>query len=485
MRRGGDKPSEVREQVADPDSDENSLEPPAKQRKVTSPGGAAPSLRERLAARGAEPPPDTARGSPEALRGKAPATKTSGQQKLLFRAPAPADPESADPESVEPKSRKSTKSVATPCRRNDVSTPKSDCKSDLSASADSTPKAAASLAEVANDSPALRRPDSDLSVASEPQDAALQRRREEASQEIARILPLKHKRFCSEVLRAKGILGLTVEAHEISLVQQAFRSLMRKLHPDRIGQCPRAAEAMEMLQEAKQQCERAFSQLRPPAQPKHLSFKVLCATPGRRRIRLDWKAPEVTQTCPVRRYLVAALDPAYGQALTITVLEPEYNEKLKRFTTIEELATYDLAEEELTKMPRFFQQANAVVRVAAENELGQSNWCSLQLPLIGLTALAPAVPSIPTAPAPQAAASKPSKKAAAAGPSISSKECRDFETMAHSLRESGNELCSWLRKQSKALLSGWLRSQGWPTTGSKDELVDRVAFAVGAVSKRA
>lgn len=167
------------------------------------------------------------------------------------------------------------------------------------------------------------------------EDAALQRRREEASQEIARILPLKHKRFCSEawleisnrmephgdfghpilrnstwkawmqrsskvkswqlnrlktisetfswisstffcwnswhlwktfrihqicrfvmqVLRAKGILGLTVEAHEISLVQQAFRSLMRKLHPDRIGQCPRAAEAMEMLQEAKQQCE--------------------------------------------------------------------------------------------------------------------------------------------------------------------------------------------------------------------------------------
>jgi len=31
---GGDKPSEVREQVADPDSDENSLEPPAKQRKA-------------------------------------------------------------------------------------------------------------------------------------------------------------------------------------------------------------------------------------------------------------------------------------------------------------------------------------------------------------------------------------------------------------------------------------------------------------------
>jgi len=30
------------------------------------------------------------------------------------------------------------------------------------------------------------------------EDAALQRRREEASQEIARILPLKHKRFCSE-----------------------------------------------------------------------------------------------------------------------------------------------------------------------------------------------------------------------------------------------------------------------------------------------
>lgn len=202
---------------------------------------------------------------------------------------------------------------------------------------------------------------------------------------------------------------------------------------------------------------------------------MLCAAPGRRRIRLDWKAPEVTQTSPVRRYLVAALDPAYGQALTITVLEPEYSEKLKRFTTIEELATYELAEEELTKMPHFFQQANAVVRVAAENELGQSNWCSLQLPLIGITALAQ---SAAAAAAAAAQPSKPSKKPVApAGPSVSSKECRDFEATAHSLRESGNELCSWLRKQSKALLSGWLKSQGWPTTGAKRGVLKRWLFA--------
>lgn len=59
-----------------------------------------------------------------------------------------------------------------------------------------------------------------------------------------------------QVMRAKAILGLTIDAHEISLVQQAFRSLMRKLHPDRIGDCPKAAEAMELLQESKQQCER-------------------------------------------------------------------------------------------------------------------------------------------------------------------------------------------------------------------------------------
>lgn len=37
-----------------------------------------------------------------------------------------------------------------------------------------------------------------LPKATKPEDVARQRRREEAFQEIARILPLKHKRFCSE-----------------------------------------------------------------------------------------------------------------------------------------------------------------------------------------------------------------------------------------------------------------------------------------------
>ena len=163
---------------------------------------------------------------------------------------------------------------------------------------------------------------------------------------------------------------------------------------------------------------------------------------------------------------MAALDPAYGQALTITVLEPDYNEELKRFTNIEELTTYDLVEEELTKMPGFFQQATAVVRVAAENELGQSKWCPLQLPLQSITAMPMASPVPSGPPGPTPGAPKPvSKKCGPPGSNVSSRECRDFEAKAHELRESGNALCTWLRKQSKAVLSGWLKSQGWPTTG--------------------
>ncbi|CAK9010373.1 Uncharacterized protein SCF082_LOCUS10648 [Durusdinium trenchii] len=305
-------------------------------------------------------------------------------------------------------------------------------------------------------------------------DAARRCRELEASQEISRILPLRDRKFCSEVMRAKAILGLQVGVNEVSLVHQAFRSLMRKLHPDRIGNCPKAAQAIDLLQEAKQLCEKAFSQLQPPNPPQGLSSTVLCAAPGRRRIRLDWTPDMNSLAAPVRRYLVAALDPAYGQALTITVLEPEYNETLKRFTTIEELTTYDLAEEELSKLPSFFQQAHGIIRVAAENEVGQSSWSSIQLTFSRMV-----VSSVCKLSRKE---EKP-KRLAPSGPAVSSRERRDFEATAHSLRDQGGELCAWLRKQSKALLSGWLKSQGWPTTGSKDELVDRVAFAVGAVSK--
>lgn len=168
---------------------------------------------------------------------------------------------------------------------------------------------------------------------------------------------------------------------------------------------------------------------------------------------------------------MAALDPAYGQALTITVLEPDYSEELKRFTNIEELTTYDLVEEELSKMPGFFQQSTAVVRVAAENELGQSKWCPLRLPLQSITAMPMASP-VPGPPGPTPGAPKPVSKKCGPPSNVSSRECRDFEAKAHELRESGNALCTWLRKQSKALLSGWLKSQGWPTTGGDVTILD-------------
>ncbi|CAJ1385809.1 unnamed protein product [Effrenium voratum] len=432
---------------------------PAKVRKATS----APSLRQRLAARGAEPPPESAQDR-------------KSQSKLF--------------ESFGRKSE-DDKAVATPCRSPRWATPRSrGCEGGTQASTSSGPKKEdTGSPDQSYESRPIARSGSTISAPEAPEvgavDAARQSREEAACEEVARILPLRRKRFCSEIMRAKAVLGLGPDAHEVSQVQQAFRSLMRKLHPDRIGVNREATEAMELLREAKASCERAFSRLRAPQAPTRLAATVLCAAVGQRRIRLDWRAPEESRSCPVRRYLVAALDPAYGQALTITVLEPEYNESLKRFTSLDELATYVLAEEELSKLPSFFQQATAVVQVAAENEAGQSAWCTLQLSLRSSASAPRSLKVDEKTTAPRSSKDeKPGKRANPSVPSASSRECREFEATAHSLaREGGNQLCTWLRKQGKALLGTWLRSQGWPTTGSKDELVDRVAFAVGAVGK--
>merc|ERR1712028_160045 len=146
---------------------------------------------------------------------------------------------------------------------------------------------------------------------------------------------------------------------------------MKKLHPDKVHHSALVSSAMEALKEAKEVCERCLSRQFPPGAPQRLSFTPLCTAPGRRRYRLHWAAPLDQDGAPVRRYMVAALDPAYGKALNIAVLEPDYSEELQRFVDVGELGVYELAEEELQKMPSLWNQATATLQVAAANESGQ------------------------------------------------------------------------------------------------------------------
>eukprot|EP00933_Yihiella_yeosuensis_P004302 TRINITY_DN108670_c0_g1_i1.p1 TRINITY_DN108670_c0_g1~~TRINITY_DN108670_c0_g1_i1.p1 ORF type:complete len:844 (+),score=208.56 TRINITY_DN108670_c0_g1_i1:109-2640(+) len=333
-----------------------------------------------------------------------------------------------------------------------------------------------SSATSSSSSPTVARVEEESASSASAVNSTRRLREEEAAKEIARILQLRRESFGSHAAWARSVLGLARSAVaatslDVGEVQQAFRTMMRKLHPDRIGASDRAANAMEMLREARHCLERSLSQLQPPHPPKSLRATTLCAAPGRRRIKLEWSPPDWLENAPVRRYLVAALDPSYGRALTITVLEPDYSEELGRFIPVEELGSYILAEEELKKMPSLFRQPSATVQVAAANEAGQSTWATLHVSL----RQAESVPAGASAPG------QANGRAGAAGTAVTAKEIAEFEAQAKLYaKQSKDNLCTWLRKQSKPLLVAWLKKKSWPTLGTKDELVDRVAFAVGA-----
>lgn len=199
-----------------------------------------------------------------------------------------------------------------------------------------------------------------------------------APEEIVRILRMRKESFPS-----LGAWGLAVLGAPPSLpaVQRAYRTLMKKLHPDKVGSSPSAACAFESLHEAKRCCERYLSQQEPPGQPRGLKASTLCAVPGNRRIRLEWQPPDPDDNAPVRRYLVSALDPSYGRPITVTTLEPDYSEEQHRFVPVEELSSFILAEDDLRKMPSLFQQPSLTLQVAAANEAGQSSWATIQVPL--------------------------------------------------------------------------------------------------------
>lgn len=318
-----------------------------------------------------------------------------------------------------------------------------------------------------------------------------QEREKAAAAEVSRIRVLRKAAFPTHAAWGFAVLDLKESTADAAAVQRSYRTLMKRLHPDRVGQTPGIADAMEVLREAKTQCERALSQEHPPSQPRRLRAEVLCSDPGKRQVRLHWEAPELRQGAPVRRYVVAAMDPAYGRALTVAVLEPDYSEALHRFVPVEELDSFLLAEQEMQKMPGLFRQAAATLQVAAANDAGQSPWATVRVAIVG------AVPSAPAAAASSGAAAGGSTRAAARGAAAAKgrqppckpanspdgpKKCKQFE--AQMRQHQGKQLRAWLEKQKKEALAAWLRSKSRPSLGTKEELLERVLVAAGGRGPR-
>eukprot|EP00747_Dinoflagellata_sp_TGD_P206667 gnl/TRDRNA2_/TRDRNA2_80356_c0_seq1.p1 gnl/TRDRNA2_/TRDRNA2_80356_c0~~gnl/TRDRNA2_/TRDRNA2_80356_c0_seq1.p1 ORF type:complete len:461 (+),score=75.28 gnl/TRDRNA2_/TRDRNA2_80356_c0_seq1:68-1450(+) len=216
-----------------------------------------------------------------------------------------------------------------------------------------------------------------VGTASAPQGPAA----EATEKEVKRILQLNKSRYVDHAAWGFAVLAISQESASPASVQSAYRTMMRKLHPDKVGQMPDVERAVEFLRSAKELCERALLRQKPPGKPQNLTSSTICSVPGSRSFRLQWRVPVSSDAAPVQRFVVAAFDPAYGKALTITVLEPDYDEERRRWVSVDELNSFVLAEKELPKMPSLFKQAKATVQVAAANDAGQSEWSTLQIPM--------------------------------------------------------------------------------------------------------
>lgn len=366
----------------------------------------------------------------------------------------------------------------------------------------SPPEAAARAKPQAAAAPPPRAP--------EPESSEAGQRDKEALEEVRRILPLRREGFHTSAAWGFAVLGASKEA---GAVQRCYRGLMRKLHPDRVTQSEMVVKTIELIREAKDLCERSLLQVAIPSPPRNLRSETISPTVGSRQFRLLWDRPAASDLAPVRRYIIAAFDPAYGRALTITVLEPDYSEELRRYVAVDELTQHILAESELQKMPLLWQQKMATVQVAASNEAGQSQWATLQVPLVP-SAAAPKQPEARRGP-PQlrpapayARPPKPAYKAAASFfPAEGDSQSEDSSSSTDSqhedvpqttrawaansndllrqkstreldgelLRRQGIELGAFLRRQVKANLADWLASKGLRSMGNKEELVQRIA----------
>jgi len=314
-------------------------------------------------------------------------------------------------------------------------------------------------------------------------------REAESRREADRILSLVQDRFPTAAVW--GFHVLDVASRDVAAVQRGYRTLMRKLHPDKAGNDPSIVEAVEIIRKARDACERSLSRQEKPGAPRNLRSTVLCATPGKRKFRLDWTAPfEEQDAAPIRRYVVAAIDPAYGRALTFAVLEPDYSEELRRFVSVDELTSYVLAEEELQKMPSVWRQSYATVQVAAANEAGQSTWTVHRIPLdvgakpvpllqrLGGLAASFGLGTPGTSPGPKTPGFSPGHKIGfSPGYKIENEQESEDNVFVQELQKrQGPELRTWLERQRKVELAAWLRSVRWPATGGKPDLVARVMY---------
>lgn len=338
--------------------------------------------------------------------------------------------------------------------------------------------------------------------------------------EISRILALQRSTFSSPALWGSTVLRLPPK-FESAVVQRSFRGLMKRLHPDKVGQLPSAAQAVEAIREARDTCERSLLQISVPKPPLGLCSVPVSNETGRRQILLTWNSLGDCSTAPVRSYVIAAVDPSYGRAITISKLQPDYSQELHRFVSVEELTSFVLAEAEMQKMPGLWLQSHATVKVAAVNEVGQSEWATLAVPLCGGTATSTAsswfMQSSPaefqrgqaypstddddfvaehsdndsdaTFDSDTVLSSGKRRKSCAGGGrrarrgvgarqlTVSKGRTGRNKTWAFEMelrKHRGKELRTWLLRQKKAPMADWLRSLRYATSGTKEDLVDRI-----------
>merc|ERR1712039_185200 len=105
--------------------------------------------------------------------------------------------------------------------------------------------------------------------------------------------------------------------------------------------------------------------------------------PGKRQVKVTWTAPKRRESAPIHKYIVAVLDPSFGEVLTIANLETDYCQDLKRYLGIDDpdLCSYVISEEHLRKMPKLFKVDSLTVHIAAGNREGRSEWGTLKVNL--------------------------------------------------------------------------------------------------------
>ena len=270
-----------------------------------------------------------------------------------------------------------------------------------------------------------------------------------ALREVQRILLLRKESFKSAASWGFAVLEVASTC-DVSAVQHAYRSMMRKLRPDRAGQDAQVARALGLVREAKEAGERSLSRQEAPLAPRHLWHETLSSVPGQRRFKFHWTPPEDRVSAPISRYVVAVFDPAYGRALTIAILEPDYSEESRSFVGIESLTAFEFSEEDFQKMPKLWKQTSANVQVAAANKAGQSAWATLQVPLDSATSLSKTLYRASTASVDfhSSAVHKPEDL-----------DMRAWDAQLRKLR--GAELRAWLEPQKKTVMAVWLKSMNW------------------------